>query len=132
MRFKLAEPGKIRGDQLVDELKQATGLDLSERAAMYPDEPETVAIQVDDLDLETVIKIRDTVLVHTPSATYFPQEQESVATWAIIRTHALSAVGVALKDLTPAQVRSLLALVLRKMGAFDRAGVVKPLDDWAK
>jgi len=48
-----------------------------------------------------------------------------------IKTTAQSAVGVQLQNLTAAQVRSLLAIILFKSGAVDRATLtIKPLNQW--
>jgi XkdW protein len=43
---------------------------------------------------------------------------------------AQSAVGVLLTNLTAAQVRALLAVLLWKGGALDKDGKVRPLNEW--
>lgn len=45
---------------------------------------------------------------------------------------AQSAVGIAVNDLTAPQVRALLALLLRKEGALDKTGTIRPLQDWVR
>ena len=44
---------------------------------------------------------------------------------------AQSAVGVRVDALTAAQVRALLVVLLRKAGALDNGGTVRPLGEWA-
>lgn len=43
---------------------------------------------------------------------------------------ATSAVGVSVASLTAAQVRALLVVLLRKAGALNADGTVRPLGDW--
>ncbi len=45
-------------------------------------------------------------------------------------TIAQSAVGIRVDLLTAVQVRALIAVLLRKNGALDRTGTVRPLDTW--
>lgn len=47
-----------------------------------------------------------------------------------VRTLAQSAVGVQVDQLTAAQVRALIVVLLHKQGAIDRAGAIRPLNDW--
>lgn len=49
-----------------------------------------------------------------------------------IKTVAQSAVGVAYDQLTAAQVRALVAILLWKQGALNNDGTVKPLGQWVK
>ncbi len=48
-----------------------------------------------------------------------------------VRTVAQSAVGIVITNLTAAQVRALLAVLLWKGGALDKDGKIRPLTDWA-
>ena len=59
-----------------------------------------------------------------------PAQQQRVQNLANIRATAQSAVGVALIDLTAAQVRSLLACLLYKNHAVSDDGKIRPLPDW--
>jgi hypothetical protein len=60
--------------------------------------------------------------------------QQATSDASTLRTQivalAQSAVGVSLSALTPAQVRSLMALLLWKAGGVSSAGVVRPLSEW--
>lgn len=49
---------------------------------------------------------------------------------ANIRSQAQSSVGVALQDLSSAQVRALLAALLYRSGAIHSDGTVRPLAEW--
>lgn len=60
------------------------------------------------------------------------EEQDAQALRTLVRNAAQSAVGVGLTNLTAAQVRALLAILLHKEGALDKDGKVRPLADWAK
>lgn len=55
-------------------------------------------------------------------------EQQTIAN---IKSTAQSAAGVALTDLTAAQVKSLLAVVLYRLGGVTNDGKVRPLSEWA-
>ena len=47
-----------------------------------------------------------------------------------VLTLAQSAVGVQLDQLTAAQVRAMISLLLYKQGAIDKNGAVRPLAEW--
>lgn len=49
-----------------------------------------------------------------------------------VRTVAQSAVGVQFDQLTAAQLRALLAILLWKQDALDSTGAVRPLADWVR
>lgn len=49
-----------------------------------------------------------------------------------VRTTAQGAVGVRYDLLTAAQVRALVAILLWREGALDNAGLVRPLNEWAR
>jgi hypothetical protein len=49
-----------------------------------------------------------------------------------VRSLAQSAVGVPLADLTPPQVRSLLAVLLHRAGAVNSDGTIRPLSEWGR
>ena len=66
-------------------------------------------------------------LVTSHDPTSKTPDQQLLAT---IRSTAQSAVGVALGDLTAAQVRSLLAVLLWKNGAINADGTIKAPQDW--
>lgn len=55
---------------------------------------------------------------------------EAAALRTRVRTTAQSAVGVLITDLTAAQVRALLAVLLWKGGALDKDGRIRPLSEW--
>lgn len=55
---------------------------------------------------------------------------EAAALRTRVRTTAQSAVGVLITDLTAAQVRALLAVLLWKAGALDKDGKIRALSDW--
>lgn len=57
-------------------------------------------------------------------------DSDAAALRTRVRTVAQSAVGVLITDLTAAQVRSLLAVLLWKGGALDKDGRIRPLADW--
>jgi hypothetical protein len=54
--------------------------------------------------------------------------EEQLIDW--LRTQASSAVGVLVTDLTAAQQRAVIGLVLYRLGAIDEEGRVRPLDLW--
>jgi hypothetical protein len=74
------------------------------------------------------------VQLQTACDAYDAREAQAAQDAAALRqqvvTTAQSAVGVAFGNLTAAQVKSLLAVVLYKAGALDKAGVVLPLNSW--
>jgi hypothetical protein len=47
-----------------------------------------------------------------------------------VRTLAQSAVGIQFDQLSGAQVRALIAILLHKQGAIDKNGAIRPLADW--
>lgn len=49
-----------------------------------------------------------------------------------VRTAAQSAVGVVYTDLTTAQLRALLAVLIFESGGIDANGAVRPLGQWVK
>lgn len=49
-----------------------------------------------------------------------------------LSTPAESAVGVQVEQLSPAQVRALLVVLLQREGAIAADGSIKPLDTWAQ
>lgn len=58
-------------------------------------------------------------------------DAEAQALRAQVVSVAQSAVGIVITNLTAAQVRALVAVLLYKNGALTPAGAVKPLLDWA-
>ena len=69
--FILLVAGKIRGDQLVDEILQATGINLTDQYTFYP--PSTVRLP------ESVVaghesEIQAIVDAHVPDPLYFPAD----------------------------------------------------------
>ncbi len=72
--------------------------------------------------------------LQTASDAYDVAKAQSDADAAALRSQVLSvaqsAVGVVITNLTAAQVRSLLAVLLWKAGALTPAGAVKPLAQW--
>ena len=47
-----------------------------------------------------------------------------------VRATAISAVGVALTDLTQGQIKALVAILLWQQGAVANDGTINPLSDW--
>jgi hypothetical protein len=117
MRFRLVAAGLVRGDQLVDEIKQATGLDLAGRYRFLP--PDAVVIDRDDavLDAEADVlaakdQIAAIVAAHVPDPLYFPEDRER-AVVAEIDAKATEARALwdgyeALRDKTPAEIEALV------------------------
>jgi hypothetical protein len=64
---------QIRGDQLVDEILQATGVDLTEQYAFYA--PRTVRVP-DDLVAGREAEIQTIIDDHVPNPQYFPEDVE--------------------------------------------------------
>lgn len=58
--------------------------------------------------------------------------QQANQTLVNIKNTAQSAAGVALADLTQAQIKSLLAILLWQAGGVDKDGLVRPLGEWVK
>lgn len=56
--------------------------------------------------------------------------QEAQALRQRVITVANSAVGIQLDALNATQVRALLACLLHKAGAIDKAGAIRPLGEW--
>lgn len=57
-------------------------------------------------------------------------DADAAALRAQVISVAQSAVGIVITNLTAAQVRALLAVLLYKNGALTPAGAVKPLAEW--
>jgi hypothetical protein len=64
------------------------------------------------------------------------QEQQARADAAAlrsrVRTLAQSAVGLSIDVLTAGQIKTLVILLLHKEAAIDKAGIVRPLDEWMR
>jgi hypothetical protein len=100
-----------------------------------------VARQATADDGTTHMLFRDGPLVRSCLVADWPAEQlvlaaheqarqEALALRQRVLTIAQSAVGTQIDLLTAVQVRALIAVLLWKGGALDKAGVVKPLTDW--
>lgn len=125
--FTLAQDGAVRGDQLADEIQQATGLDVAERYAYAA--PRTINIVGDDVP-PLADAIQAVVTAHVPQTDYWPAErQRSQARGKVVQL-AQSAVGVAIQDLTAAQIKALVACLLYSAGAINEQGIVQPLEMW--
>lgn len=74
--------------------------------------------------------------IQASHAAWLAEQQQALADAQALRqqiaTVAGSAVGAAFDQLTAAQVRALVAILLRNAGALDKAGKVKPLADWVR
>ena len=72
--------------------------------------------------------------LQTASDAYDAQQAQLAADAQALRqkilTIAQSSVGIAVDQLTAAQVRALFAVILWKAGALDKNGVVQPLGSW--
>jgi len=71
--FILPTDMQIRGDQLVDEILQATGIDLTDRYAFYP--PDEVRVP-DELVAGHEAEIQAVIDAHVPDPLYFPEDLE--------------------------------------------------------
>ena len=71
MEFTLTATNKIRGNQLVDEILQATGIDLTDKYTFYP--PDKVRVP-DALVVGHEAEIQAIVDVHEPDPLYFPAD----------------------------------------------------------
>jgi hypothetical protein len=49
-----------------------------------------------------------------------------------VRTLAQSAVGLSIDVLTAGQIKALVILLLHKEAAINKAGIVRPLDEWMR
>ncbi len=58
------------------------------------------------------------------------EQQQADDTLIAVKNQALSAVGVALTDLTQTQKEALLAVLLWRAGAIDRDATIKPFSEW--
>ena len=74
MEFTLTATNKIRGDQLVDEIARATGIDLTDKYGFYP--PNKVQVP-DALVAGREAEIQAIVDVHEPDPLYFPADVQS-------------------------------------------------------
>ena len=71
MEFILSEGYKIRSDQLVDEILQATGINLIDKYCFYPPNK----VQVSDIAVAGhEVEIQAIVDVHEPNNLYFPKD----------------------------------------------------------
>lgn len=127
MLFQLSQPGQIRGDQLVDEIRQALGIDVGERLAFIP--PQAVRITGAD---QYADQLRALVAAHVPDPAYFQADRDASALKSRVVTLAQSAVGVRVDELAAGQVRALLVILLWQASALNRDGVVRPLEEWAR
>jgi predicted RNase H-like HicB family nuclease len=66
-------PNQIRGDQLADEILQATGIDILGRYSFYP--PSEVHISGGDV-AEARDEIQAVIDAHVPDPLYFPEDVE--------------------------------------------------------
>ena len=73
MEFTLLNPNEIYGDQLVDEIKLATGIDVSNRYSFIP--PTTVVIVGADIDV-VAVEIQAVIDSHAPDLLYFPEDRQ--------------------------------------------------------
>lgn len=64
-------PDQIRGDQLADEILQATGIDVLDRYTFYP--PDEVRIAGDDVAAAEA-EIQAVIDAHVPDPLYFPED----------------------------------------------------------
>ena len=72
--------------------------------------------------------------LQTASDAYDAQQAQLAADATALRQHVInlaqSAVGVAIDNLTAAQIKALFAVILWKAGALDKNGIVQPLATW--
>jgi len=80
-RFTLSGQLQIRGDQLVDEIYQATGLDVTDRYVFRS--PETVDIGGEDI-VPFRDQISDIIANHVPVDIYFPEDAERISAAAVL------------------------------------------------
>lgn len=78
----------------------------------------------------------DAAALTTAEAAYDAAQATAQSDAAALRsqviTLAQSAVGVTLANLTAAQVRALVAILLRKEGALSADGTIRPLAQWVR
>mgnify|MGYP001127554430 CR=1 FL=1 len=119
MQFQLAKPLAIRGDQLMDEIWRATGLDLTARYSFM--EPDLVVIDRGDVAadakpdvLAAKDKIAATIAAHVPDPLYFPEDRERAAQMEIdakaTEARSLWDGYAALKDKTPTEIFTVMQM----------------------
>lgn len=119
--------GEIRGDQLVDEIQQAVGIDVSQAYHFNPpDQVEIIGFDQYQAQIEAV------VATHVPQAEYFQSEIDAAALREAIKATAQSAVGETLDNLTQAQLKALVAILLWKAGAVANDLTILPLGQWVR
>lgn len=80
------------------------------------------AAQPTDTEIATAISAYD--------ARQAQRQADAAALRQKVLTLAGSAVGIAVDQLTAAQVRALIACLLFEAGALDKSGIVQPLGTW--
>ena len=137
MRFTLSQPNKIRGAQLLAEIKAALGTNSVVCTAYPPNEVEIImGADAQGKPIEPTSQqaatITATIAAHTPNLAYFPEEQDAAQARQTLLAAAQSAVGVAVADLTTVQMRALLGVLLYVAGGLDKDTKVKPLAQWVR
>lgn len=118
MKFTLSTPGQIRGDQLADEIYQATGVNLGSgiQANIAFDPPDTVIIP-DSLAIGHETEIQTVISAHLPDPLYLPEDVERAdgqARWQELRglyqdeIGYLQAVIITIDTMTLSQIRSVV------------------------
>lgn len=85
------------------------------------------SIEIDDATDQAYVDILQAALDATAAT-----EPEWSGLFRQVRQAANSAVGVALTDLTNAQIKALLAVLLFEKKAVDQNGKVRPLAEWVR
>jgi hypothetical protein len=125
---------QIKIDKNLPTLTAVEGLDETLRAfAVFrglSTKPGVVTAHLDDQATPIEQAQIESAIRNFDAAQLTPTQQQRAQNIAAIRTTAQSSVGVALVDLTAAQVRSLLACLLYKNRAVTDDGKIRPLTDW--
>jgi hypothetical protein len=100
MRFNL--PGSIKGHQLADEVRIATGIDVVERYSYYAVDNQ-VEINGADIEAQAAL-IQSTIDAHVPDPLYFSEDRRQAHIQTIIDNFNLHS----LKGKTPAQIYTMM------------------------
>jgi len=125
---------QIKIEKNLPSLTAVEGLDETLRAFAFfrglSTRPGFVIVHLDDTATPTEQAQIESAVRSFDAAQLTARQQQRVQNLANIRAVAQSAVGVALVDLTAAQVRSLLACLLYKNHAVSDDGKIRTLADW--
>jgi hypothetical protein len=104
-QFTLSNPDQIRGDQLVDEIFQATGVDVEGSYGFEP--PATVTIAL-DLTAGQVSDIGAVIAGHVRDPLYFEADRERQAREDRLASDRATWLASQLANKTPAEVHQIV------------------------